>query len=192
MAAFFEDLWTSVFTPGPTSTLLIATNVTFAGLQTILLALLIATYSVHFVVLSVLSAGLWLAINWFAKEVMIAQAEQDEHKRRAGGVTDGSTEGPSLGMAATSAAANENTSIDAVELPAESILQPDHSRSRKITEGDSDATSSATGIPQRTWNTTSAARLAVDGNQSIHQRRNMAESVSELGIDSEWEKIENE
>ncbi|KAF2481935.1 ER protein Pkr1-domain-containing protein, partial [Neohortaea acidophila] len=72
---FFTDLWTSVFTPGPTPTLLIATNATFAALQLVLLALLVATYSVHFVILSFLCAGLWWSINWFAAEVLRAQAE---------------------------------------------------------------------------------------------------------------------
>ena len=73
MASFLEDLWNSIFTPGPTPTLLVATNATFAALQLLLLALLLATHSVHFVVLSFLSAGLWYSINWFAREL---QAEK--------------------------------------------------------------------------------------------------------------------
>ncbi len=68
MAGFVEQLWESIFTPGPTPSLLLATNVTFASLQLVLLALLIATYSVHFVVLSLISGGLWWAINWFATD----------------------------------------------------------------------------------------------------------------------------
>ncbi|RKF79592.1 V-type ATPase assembly factor PKR1 [Golovinomyces cichoracearum] len=68
-ANFLNDLFQSIFTPGPTHTLLIATNVTFACLQVLLLLLLIATYSIHFVILSILSAGLWVAINWFANEL---------------------------------------------------------------------------------------------------------------------------
>lgn len=85
MADFFTDLWTSVFTPGPTPTLLIATNATFAALQLVLLALLVATYSVHFVILSFLCAGLWWSINWFAAEVLRAQAEGEEKERAARG-----------------------------------------------------------------------------------------------------------
>lgn len=72
------DLWESIFTPGPTSTLLKAANVTFAALQLVLLALLVATYSIHFLVLSVISLGLWWSINWFAAELRVAQ----EHERR--------------------------------------------------------------------------------------------------------------
>ncbi|KAJ5476067.1 hypothetical protein N7475_001796 [Penicillium sp. IBT 31633x] len=82
MASFVEDLWASVFTPGPTPTLLIATNVTFAALQLIFFALLLATYSLHFVALSAISGGLWYAINWFAAEVQLAQQAQEAEKKK--------------------------------------------------------------------------------------------------------------
>ncbi|ERS96016.1 hypothetical protein HMPREF1624_07552 [Sporothrix schenckii ATCC 58251] len=82
MSKFFEELWESIFTPGPTPTLLIATNVTFAVLQVVLFVLLIATYSIHFIILSVLSAGLWWAINWFARELQVARALQDEEEEK--------------------------------------------------------------------------------------------------------------
>jgi len=75
MANFLEELWGSVFTPGTTPTLLVATNASFAALQLLLLILLWATYSIHFVVLSFLSAGLWYAINWFAQELQIEHAK---------------------------------------------------------------------------------------------------------------------
>jgi len=83
MASFVQDLWESIFTPGPTPTLLIATNVTFAALQVVLAGLLYATYSIHFVILSVLSGGLWAAINWFAKELSVHQRQEEEKERRA-------------------------------------------------------------------------------------------------------------
>lgn len=83
MATFVQELWDSVFTPGPTPTLLIATNVTFAALQLVLLTLLVATWSIHFVVLSGLSGGLWWSINWFARELNIHQAQEEEKARRA-------------------------------------------------------------------------------------------------------------
>ena len=85
MASFLTDLWESIFTPGPTPSILVATNATFAALQLLLLILLIATYSVHFVVLSVLCGGLWWSINWFAKEVLAAQEEQARKKRELEG-----------------------------------------------------------------------------------------------------------
>jgi hypothetical protein len=77
MASFVTELWESVFTPGTTPVLLKATNLTFAALQITLFALLIATYSVHFVALSILCAGLWWSINWFATELAAAKARGD-------------------------------------------------------------------------------------------------------------------
>ncbi|OIW35625.1 Pkr1-domain-containing protein [Coniochaeta ligniaria NRRL 30616] len=83
MATFVSDLWESIFTPGPTPTLLIATNVTFAALQLVLGLLLVATHSIHFVVLSAISGGLWWSINWFARELKIHQQQEEEKARRA-------------------------------------------------------------------------------------------------------------
>ncbi len=83
MASFLQDLWESIFTPGTTPTLLVATNITFAALQVVLAALLFATYSIHFVILSGLCGGLWAAINWFAKELKVQQLKEEEEKRRA-------------------------------------------------------------------------------------------------------------
>ncbi|KAK3185320.1 SMK killer toxin resistance protein [Lecanicillium sp. MT-2017a] len=77
MASFITDLWESIFTPGPTPVLLRATNISFAALQVTLFALLVATYSVHFVALSVLCAGLWYSINWFSAELAAAKARGD-------------------------------------------------------------------------------------------------------------------
>jgi hypothetical protein len=92
MASFMEELWSSVFTPGPTRTLLIATNATFAALQLVLFVLGLATYSIHFVVLSVLCAGLWYSINWFAHEVRIAQAAQEAERKQQAETEAGSTD----------------------------------------------------------------------------------------------------
>lgn len=75
MAAFIEELWNSIFTPGTTPTLLVATNASFAALQLLLLILLLATHSIHFVVLTILCAGLWFAINWFVRELQIEKAK---------------------------------------------------------------------------------------------------------------------
>lgn len=84
MTSFVSDLWESIFTPGPTPTLLIATNVTFAALQLVLALLLVATQSIHFVVLSGISGGLWWAINWFARELKVHQQQEEEKARRSG------------------------------------------------------------------------------------------------------------
>ncbi|PTB67111.1 Pkr1-domain-containing protein [Trichoderma citrinoviride] len=82
MSSFFVELWEGIFTPGPTPTILKATNITFAALQLVLLSLLAATYSVHFVVLSVLCGGLWWSVNWFARELRVAQAQEEEKQQQ--------------------------------------------------------------------------------------------------------------
>ncbi|KAI6785683.1 uncharacterized protein J7T54_006017 [Emericellopsis cladophorae] len=88
MASFVTDLWESIFTPGPTPTLLRAANATFLALQLTLAGLLFATYSIHCVILSIICAGLWCSVNWFAAELAIVQREQaakdkaEEEKRR--------------------------------------------------------------------------------------------------------------
>ena len=82
MASFVEELWQSIFTPGATPTLLVATNVTFAALQAVLASLLYATHSIHFFILSVLCGGLWAAINWFARELKAHQQQEEEEKKR--------------------------------------------------------------------------------------------------------------
>ncbi|KAI9823622.1 MAG: hypothetical protein M1832_002403 [Thelocarpon impressellum] len=81
MASFFENLWASVFTPGPTPTLIVATNASFACLQLLLAVLLFATRSIHFFILSFLTAGLWWAINWFAGELKAAKVKEEEAAR---------------------------------------------------------------------------------------------------------------
>jgi hypothetical protein len=82
MADFLPNLWESVFVSGATPTLLLATNVTFALLQVVLVLLLAATYSIHFAVLSVICGGLWWSINWFAAEVAAVRAEEEAKAKR--------------------------------------------------------------------------------------------------------------
>ncbi|KAI9770912.1 MAG: hypothetical protein M1840_002616 [Geoglossum simile] len=81
MSSFLTDLFNSIFTPGPTHTLLVATNASFACLQLLLAVLFVATYSIHFVILSVLCGGLWWAINWFVSELAAAKKKEEEAER---------------------------------------------------------------------------------------------------------------
>lgn len=117
MASFVEELWSSIFTPGPTPTLLIATNATFAALQLVLVTLLLVTHSLHFVALSILCAGLWYSINWFAQEVRVAQLAQEAEKakeaqsqatdparKKDSGAVDSASETETEGLADKSAA----------------------------------------------------------------------------------------
>ena len=67
--------------PVPTPTLVLATNILFAGLQLILLALLFLTHSIHFFILSYRCAGLRWAINWFVNKLQAATEKEKEAKR---------------------------------------------------------------------------------------------------------------
>ena len=100
MAEFLTNLLQSIFTPGPTPTLIVATNASFAILQLVLLVLLIVTASIHFAILSFLCGALWFSINWFVKELENAkeletQSKSDAESKREQGnnqVDDSDTE----------------------------------------------------------------------------------------------------
>lgn len=173
MANFMEDLWTSIFTDGATPTLLIATNVTFAALDLVLLSLLFLTYSIHFVVLFVLASGLWWAINWFTKEVQLAKAEEERlQKTRRDASMKASNVDPDAAGDEMSSRDGEDTEVEAEE-----------DRSRQA-------------VPQKT--AAQASGSAPGGlspsdaetmRQRQQQRRSMAESTGSLSTDSEWEKV---
>jgi hypothetical protein len=179
MATFLSSLWDSVFTPGTTPTLLLATNGTFALLQTLLFALLIATYSLHFVVLSVLCAGLWVGINWFAKEVQLAREEQTEKekKERAGGTSKGA--GNTDGGEADDEGEDEGQ---------ETETEVEVRKSAFGGNGGEDAKgqmSAATGVEKQ----------ANAGIEIARQRRledGSSERSGDVSTDSEWERISQE
>ncbi|KAF2466495.1 Pkr1-domain-containing protein [Lindgomyces ingoldianus] len=207
MTNFMENLWESIFTAGPTPTLLVATNASFAALQVLFFILLIATYSVHFVILSGLTAGLWWAINWFAAEIRAAQAKEEEAKRirdarrekekEKKGVNAGQSEGEAMDTGddtevdteveekykpktASRAPRPETQSTVFVERPTQSGGRGDTPVPRAPAPGP--AAASTTGA------TTKLAPLVDD---ALKKRRpgSMGESTGELSTDSEWEKL---
>jgi hypothetical protein len=110
MTSFIVDLWESIFTPGPTPTILKAANITFAALQVVLFGLLVGTYSIHFVVLSVLCGGLWWSINWFAAELAIAQERERRDKAAADAAASEGTEDDDTEVEGAGAAADDEGS----------------------------------------------------------------------------------
>ncbi|KAJ5286697.1 hypothetical protein N7478_002383 [Penicillium angulare] len=160
MASFMEELWSSIFTPGPTPTLLIATNVTFAALQLLFLVLLLATYSIHFVVLSFLSGGLWFSINWFAREVQAVQRAQEADKKAQ-------AETASIGS-------DKNRKKDSVLDSADSETETENLVGQKKTS----ASALTTG---------SAASASQDAKKRIS---NGGDSSGYGSTDSEWEKVD--
>ncbi|KAK5451492.1 SMK killer toxin resistance protein [Exophiala xenobiotica] len=169
MASFLEELWNSIFTPGPTPTLLVATNAAFAALQLLLLILLLATYSIHFLVLSVLCTGLWYSINWFATELAKAQqadTDRTQEKRSKSPETenasDTETEGPSP------AAPSEPPSAKTTS--AQAVQGQRHER------------------PSQTSPTLLDPK-ATDNTEAVRRRRSLGDSSGDISTDSEWEKV---
>ena len=193
MASFLEDLWNSVFTPGPTPTLLYATNITFGALLMLLLVLLISTWSIHFFILSILSAGLWGAINWFASEIRKAQAEEENAIKKGDAPVSQKVElSQDISGDAMDSGDDTETEIEDRRRQRDStpqILTP----MQTSFSGSVNETSKAPGTQGFTTHTTGTVeRLAPDANRQVRQRQrqSMAESTGSLSTDSEWEKVD--
>ncbi len=189
MASFVGKLWDSVFTPGPTPTLMVATNAAFAALQLILIALLLSTRSIHFVILSFLTAGLWWAINWFVGELREAQKKEDEaarireaRQRAMGDRKDGMDSGDDT---------ETETELDKSR---EDLL-----RRATRTSGTPGQTEEVAAGSSRSSQGGSAGRTAT-GTQlrpdqsfadALRKRRSSG-GTGELSTDSEWEKVDED
>ena len=209
MANFMVSLWESVFTPGPTPTLLLATNFAFGALQLVLLSLLVATYSIHFVVLSVLCGGLWFGINWFTAELARAKAAETgaegEKKREGegkGGVnssekrrerqkspesvgSDTETEMESTGQT-TGAARTQSVAVERKKIipnPAHRpTVRPDSvTRPEESASGERSAASSGLLDPE--------AAKGMSDSALGRRRKSLGESSTDASTDSEWEKV---
>lgn len=167
MASFLEELWNSIFTPGPTPTLLIATNAAFAALQFLLFVLLIATYSIHFIVLSVLCGGLWYSINWFAAEIAQAQqADKAQAKRSKSPETENASDTETEGPAPSA----PEQSVTAKTTSATTGQSQIHEKPKQLYESHLE--------PQLTSST-----------EALRRRRSLGESSGYISTDSEWEKV---
>ncbi|KAL8660091.1 MAG: hypothetical protein Q9226_000083 [Calogaya cf. arnoldii] len=164
MTTFITDLFVSIFTPGPTPTLLVATNVSFAALQLVFLALLILTYSIHFIVLSVLCGGLWWSINWFAAELEIAKRIEKENKKREEAEKsddDGNEEHRRMGERSAEDSGTE-------------------------TEGGEERGP----VGGRRRGNVSTTLQPEDAEGEIRKRKSLGSSTGDLSTDSEWDKVE--
>jgi len=204
MASFFEKLWESIFTPGPTPTLLVATNASFAALQVLLFAMLLATYSIHFIILSFLCGGLWWSINWFAAEIRAAQAKEEEAKRirearrgkdKSGAAEDAGDEGEGMDT-------GDDTEVDAeVEVQkqrpsqaraarpeSQSTVLVDRPHERSGREQTPQASAGAAG-PASASTTGATTGLTPLVDDALKKRKSLGESTGDLSTDSEWEKL---
>ncbi|KAF2868959.1 ER protein Pkr1-domain-containing protein [Massariosphaeria phaeospora] len=201
MASFFEQLWESVFTPGPTPTLLVATNASFAALQLLLFALLLATYSIHFVILSGLTAGLWWAINWFATEIRAAQAKEEEAKRIREARREKEKGKQGAGSEGEGMDTGDDTEVDTeVEAKHKPTPKPSTRAPRPETQSTvfvdrpveargRDAPAHSSSGAEAASATGAATKLAPQVDDALKKRRSMGESTGELSTDSEWEKL---
>jgi hypothetical protein len=197
MADFAEKLWESIFTAGPTPTLLVATNASFAALQVLLFAMLLATYSIHFIILSFLCGGLWWGINWFAVEIKAAQ-EKEEEAKRIREARRGKDKGAGFGGDGEAMDTGDDTEVDTeVEVQKQ---RPTQARAKHETqstvlvdrpserEGTPQASASMGG-PTAASTTGAATRLAPLVDDALKQRKSLGESTGDLSTDSEWEKL---
>ncbi|RMZ82330.1 hypothetical protein DV738_g1745, partial [Chaetothyriales sp. CBS 135597] len=178
MSDFLISLWESVFTPGPTPTLLRATNATFASLQVLLLVLLVSTYSYHFLILSFLSGGLWWAINWRKSPEQggsDTETEQDELSRSSAPATAVATGARAAASAADPKLERRKPPPAA---PAQSVPKPTDDSSSSSSPS---ATSSSLLKPQ-------AASLLGDSDL-LKRRKSLGDSSGYVSTDSEWEKV---
>ncbi|KAL1761469.1 ER protein Pkr1-domain-containing protein [Schizophyllum commune] len=71
------SFFANILTPGSSfhPTFLLIADAAFLGLFFVLLALLFVTQSLHFAVLILVEAGLWLSVKWFVNELRKAEME---------------------------------------------------------------------------------------------------------------------
>lgn len=204
MADFFTSLWEGIFTPGPTPPLLLATNVTFASLQVVLLALFIATYSIHFVALSFISAGLWWAINWFAAELERAKATEREADRirRSRSFREGGAGGAPKRLSEELDKARDESGMDTgddIDTDTETevtgpVGEGPKSRKtkqkQKLAKANLEASqSSLSSAPESAIGTGVDAHLSTQELGASKRRKSLLEMS---GTDSEWEKVDDE
>lgn len=191
MADFLSNLWSSVFEAGPTPTLLVATNVTFGALQVVLAGLLIATYSIHFAILSVLCGGLWWSINWFATELISAQAKEDEaeklRKRKKG-----DSQWRSRGEVEDSADdEGENTEVE----ESGRGMKEGSSSTHEPTQDDEKVREEIRAAMQPSATSAGGSGVAsgidrgVSAGENQRLRVENADRSGEISTDSEWEKV---
>ncbi len=190
MASFLASLWESIFTPGPTPTLLLATNASFGALQLLLLLLLVSTQSIHFVILSFLCAGLWYAINWFAAEVQAAKAKDDAEKKEKDRRTspepgsdteteaDPPTRGAGTGMEGGQKAERRKAARKDITAQSATPFNPSQDPTAEADSSSGLLHPSKPGL---------SSKETLDSDQ--HQRRRSLADSDYVSTDSEWEKV---
>jgi hypothetical protein len=200
MSNFLTSLWESIFTPGPTPTLLLATNATFGCLQLLLLILLLVTQSIHFIVLSFLCAGLWYAINWFAAEVAAVRAEEEKRAAEGEGGKDDredkGKEGRRKEKSMSPEVGSDTETEEAVGTGREGRgagrlrkAPPKGMAEVKVQSG-TDEAKEAKDLLRPEAPSSSSPGMADSG--TLARRRSLGESSGYVSTDSEWEKVDDD
>ncbi|EJS44232.1 pkr1p [Saccharomyces arboricola H-6] len=115
MANFFVKLWESVFEPGTSPQLVIATHVSFVALLLTLMWLIYATNgNIHFYVLFGISLLLWITVIWFISELSLVKLKDNDELDKAASkkdeaVTKNNSEGKQDDVNTTSSSASAHT-----------------------------------------------------------------------------------
>jgi len=186
MGSFMTQLWESVFIPGPTPTLLIAANASFGALQVVLFALFIATYSAHFIALSIICAGVWWGINWFAVELRKAKLAEEEaariRKRRREEAGKTGADGT-----ADEEDGDEETETETEKSVPELRVKGGPSKIRNVL-----ASAGYDVHSLKTEGSETSGSQSLDTPESLLKRKSDGGSsadLSSVGTDSEWEKV---
>ncbi|RMZ89500.1 hypothetical protein DV736_g3278, partial [Chaetothyriales sp. CBS 134916] len=205
MSDFLISLWESVFTPGPTPTLLRATNATFSSLQVLLFVLLLSTHSYHFLILSILSGGLWWAINWFSAEVLAAKEQEAKDSATGKEIRSNNSPGDARrGLSRKSpeqGGSDTETEQDDIPRPVGATgAHPAGSRSERHRLSSAPApppTPAQQTVPQPKHSPSSLleprAPSSLGNSDLLKRKKSVGESSGYVSTDSEWEKVsENE
>ena len=85
MTSFFSGLWNSIFQPGASPQLILATHVSFIALLLTLSWLIYVTKgNIHFIALFIIAILLWLSIIWFIQELKNVRLMTNEELKNQG------------------------------------------------------------------------------------------------------------
>ncbi|SCU99702.1 LAMI_0G00276g1_1 [Lachancea mirantina] len=108
MANFLTELWESIFSPGASPQLIIATHVSFACLTVCLGWLIYLTKNVHFMALLVISTLLWITVTWFVSELQNARLASNQDLNTAEATEAAPEKVPGVGPKAVAEKETEN------------------------------------------------------------------------------------
>lgn len=163
--------------------------------------LLIFTRSVHFVILSLLSGGLWWAINWFAAEIRAVEGVEREAKaireRDEKKVDQGEGESARVAQQPREEEEEETDRTDGDQVEDEKERD---SGTRRRDEGGMLADQSRNGNGNGNGhglNSVGGSEVASStsdldlrrGTEGMRKRRTIGDTPGDLSTDSEWDKV---